>query len=110
MSAMGSVGLDFGAWPGNLLTSVDIIGQVAIQAYPTSLVECWIIPLATVDHTADEHPLESFEVFAGNIIAGTGFTIYGVSEWIAGGQAKEYGGNSRFAPWGLWTIGWCWNT
>lgn len=73
--ATGTVLLDFGAFPGNSDASVVIGGQALILA--GSLVEAWIFPIATADHTADEQMLETLRVFAGNIVAGTSFTIYG---------------------------------
>lgn len=69
--------LDFGAFPGKSDASVNITGQTAIIS--GSLVEAWIRPADTADHSADEHMVETLHVFAGNIIAGTGFTIYGVN-------------------------------
>lgn len=73
--ATGTVLLDFGAFPGNSDASVVIGGQALILS--GSLVEAWIFPIATADHTADEQMLETLRVFAGNIVAGTSFTIYG---------------------------------
>lgn len=75
MATTGTATLDFGAFPGTTDTSVAITGQAAIIA--GSLVEAWIRPVATADHTADEHMIESIKVYAGNISAGVGFTIYG---------------------------------
>jgi len=68
--------LDFGSFPGTKYTSLVITGQAGIVA--GSSVEAWITPTATADHTADEHVLEGIKVMAGNIVAGTGFTIYGL--------------------------------
>ena len=72
--ATGTAVIDFGAFPGKSDASVDVIGQSSIVA--GSLVEAWIRPVATADHSADEHMLETLKVFAGNIVAGTGFTVY----------------------------------
>ena len=73
----GTATLDFGAFPGASDASVAVTGQTGIVA--GSLVEAWIRPVATADHTADEHRVETLEVVAGNIVAGTGFTIYGLN-------------------------------
>ena len=78
MGASGTTTLNFGAFPGGYDTSVAVTGQAGIVA--GSLVEAWIRPEDTADHTADEHMLEPFRVFAGNIAAGTGFTIYGFND------------------------------
>ena len=73
--AQGTATLDFGAFPGASDASVAVTGQGAILG--TALVEAWIFPAATADHSADEHMLETLKVFAHSIIAGTGFTISG---------------------------------
>lgn len=73
--ASGTTTLDFGAFPGASDASVAVTGQAAIVA--GSIVGAWIRPVATADHTADEHMVETIEVVAGNISAGVGFTIYG---------------------------------
>lgn len=95
----GTADLDFGAFPGKTDTSLDIIGQGAIV--DGSLVEAWVRPVATADHSADEHMLEPLEVYAANIVAGTGFTIYG---FVKDDQA---GDNSRL--WGVFKVAWVWN-
>lgn len=71
-----------------------ITGQTAILA--TSLVEAWLFPnTATVDHSIDEHVVEYPRVIAGNLIAGTGFTIYVVTRNVA----------LR----GHWNVAWAWS-
>jgi hypothetical protein len=59
-------------------------------------VEAWIRPEATADHSADEHMLEPLEVYARDIVEGTGFTIHGVHKGTAG---KLYG---QFSVAGVW--------
>lgn len=71
----GEVLLDFGGFPGASDASVTVTGQAGIVA--DSVVEAWMRLEATGDHSADEHWVETIEVFAGNIVAGVGFTIYG---------------------------------
>lgn len=91
--ATGTATLDFGAFPGACEASVDVTGQAAIVA--GSLVEAWIRPVATADHSADEHRLEQLQIMAGNIVDATGFTIYG----LCTARARLYG---------TWTIAWAW--
>jgi hypothetical protein len=131
MGAQGTATLDFGAFPGKSDTSVAVTGQASIVA--GSLVEAWIRPEATADHSADEHMVETLKVFAGNIVAATGFTIYGfnTSELFqdpenARGQGGNkanagttFAGKGASAPsdnyrmgtriYGLWTVAWVWN-
>lgn len=75
MGAQGTTTVNFGAFPGSYDTSVNVTGQASITG--TSLVEAWIYPTATADHSADEHLMTEIKVRAGNISAGVGFTIYG---------------------------------
>jgi len=75
--AAGSVVLDFGSAPGGTDASVAITGQSAIIG--TSLVDAWVSPAVTADHGVDEHWAEDIIVSAGNVVAGTGFTVYGKS-------------------------------
>ena len=73
--ASGIATLDFGAFPGQSDASVAVTGQAAIVS--GSLVEAWLRPVATADHTDTEHMVETLKVFAHTIVAGTGFTISG---------------------------------
>jgi hypothetical protein len=75
MGAQGTTTINFGAFPGGYDTSVAVTGQASITG--TSLVEAWIFPTATADHSADEHLMTEIKVRAGNVVAGVGFTIYG---------------------------------
>jgi hypothetical protein len=95
VGAQGTATLNFGALPGTSDASIAVTGQTAILS--SSLVEAWIVPATTADHSADEHMVESLDIYAGNIVAGTGFTIYGFNEAAIG------------TIHGNWTIGWVWN-
>lgn len=75
MGASGITTINFGAFPGGHDASVAISGQAGILS--ESLVEAWIMPVATSDHSADEHMVEPIKIIAGNISPGVGFTIYG---------------------------------
>jgi hypothetical protein len=74
MATQGTTTVDFGAFPGASDASVAVTGQTSITG--TSLVEAWLYPTATADHTADEHWVETIACCAGNVSAGVGFTIY----------------------------------
>lgn len=131
MATTGTATLDFGAFPGASDTSITITGQTGILS--GSYVEAWIFPADTVDHTADEHMIETLKVIAGNVVAGTGFTIYGfntsqlnepLTEYGAGrnhkstgtaaantgyqGREKSVGGTGT-RIYGKWNIAWVWN-
>lgn len=101
MGAQGTAVLDFGAFPGKSDASVDVTGQTEILAI--SLVEAWLRPVATGDHSADEHRVETLAVLAGNIVAGVGFTISGRNT----SQLGSHGQGTRL--YGQWTVAWVWN-
>jgi hypothetical protein len=118
VSGSGIATLDFGAFPGKSDASLAITGQAGILS--NSLVEAWLRPEATADHTADEHMVETLKIFAGNIIAGTGFTIYGlnnseiIDQSFSGGRWPPYHRdtipvNRGSLIYGLWTVAWVWN-
>lgn len=90
----GSTTLDFGAFPGSSDTSVAITGQTALLA--GSKVHAWIWPAATADHSVMDHVVDPPRVIAADIIAGTGFTIYGFTQ------------NTR-RHFGLYTVNWLWS-
>lgn len=71
---------------------VSITGQGTILA--SSLVEAWVAPVATVEHSVDEHIVENLEALAFNIVAGTGFDI--ILRCLNG---RLYGN---------WTVDWAW--
>lgn len=91
MATSGSTTVDFGT-SGEMTATKAITGQTAIIS--TSVVDAWIMATASTDHTADEHVVEDMTVMAGNVVAGTGFTIYAHSLSIP----------LR----GVWTVGWAW--
>jgi hypothetical protein len=98
--ATGTATLDFGALPGKNDASVAVTGQGTIAS--GSLVEAWVLPVAGADHTADEMMVEGLRIYARDIVAGTGFTIYGVHD-----HGVETFGKDHFA-WGRWNIAWAW--
>ena len=111
MGATGVATIDFGAFPGKSDTSLAITGQAAIVA--GSLVEAWVRPVASTDHLADEHLVETLKVIAGNISAGTGFTIYGLNTSQLDEPIEPYNrggkGGSGTRLYGTWTVAWAWN-
>lgn len=125
MGATGTTVVDFGAFPGKSDTTATVTGQASILS--GSFVEAWITPTATADHSADEHWVEPIKVVAGNVVAGTGFTIYamntnqlnepltapGVSNFrsaattVYGGVEPSVGGiGTRL--YGQFTVSWVW--
>ncbi len=124
MGSTGTATLDFGAFPGQSDASVVITGQAAIVA--GSLVEAWIRPVATADHSDTEHMVETIKVCAALIVAGTGFTIYGfnisqlnepleqptvnvrgLGDKTPASIPSVGGQGTRLS--GTWTVAWVWN-
>lgn len=95
----GTAVLDFGSFPGKSDTSIAVTGQTNILAGST--LTAWLFPAASADHTADEHLIEDIRVFAGNIVAGTGFTIYGIHGGFVGTEAT--------LTYGQWNVAWMWS-
>lgn len=94
MATQGTAEVDFGALPGSMYTTVAVTGQAAIVA--GSLVEAWIRPAATTDHSADEHVVDPPRIVAADIVAATGFTIHAFS-------------NNNVRHHGKYTVSWVWN-
>ncbi len=125
MGATGSTTVDFGAFPGKTDATVAITGQTAILS--GSLVAAWIMPKATADHSIDEHWVDPPVVYAGNVSAGTGFTIYAIvpgyavppDAYVPADANNVTGGTLALQNrpridtmprlYGLWTVAWCWN-
>lgn len=126
MGAQGTATIDFGAFPGSSHATVAVTGQASILA--GSLVEAWLFPATTADHTADEHVVESIKVMAGDVVAGTGFTIHALntntlteplltegSSGFRPAATSTYGyipptdGGKGTLIYGTWNIGWVWN-
>jgi len=95
VGAQGQTTVDFGTYPGANDTSVAVTGQTGILS--TSLVEAWLALVATSDHTIGEHLQDGPIVFAGAIVAGTGFTIY---------AKPRYPSQTLY---GQYTVNWVWN-
>lgn len=122
----GTATLDFGVFPGKSDASVVVTGQAAIVA--GSIVQAWLFPLATADHSADEHLVETIKVYAANISPGVGFTIHGLNsselneplESLGAQDSRtsgaQRGDQGRFSVGGrgtrisgAWTVAWRWS-
>lgn len=118
MGASGSTTVDFGVFPGKSDTS-RAVASTGILA--TSLVEAWLYPVLTTDHSADEHLVDGPVIIAGSISSGVGFTVYAVARdgisvpdavlrsALGNQDTLQEHGRSAPRPYGLWTVGWCWN-
>lgn len=98
MGAIGQTEVNFGAFPGKTDASV-AVADAAILA--GSRVEAWIAPVATAEHTADEHLVETIKIIAGPPVAGVGFTIYGLT-------TAQWCGHKSHNLYGRFTVNWGW--
>jgi hypothetical protein len=122
----GYTEIDFGAFPGGSDAKVTVTGQTGILA--TSTLQAWLVAQSTIDHTADEHRVETISVTCGNIVANTSFDIYaqntsqlnepvtdaGISTFrSAAATVYGYAGNSIGGRgtriYGAWTVHWRWS-
>lgn len=75
MGAQGTATLDFGAFPGSSVTSVDVVATGVIS---TSAVEAWIRPVASADHTVEDHVIAPMRV-VGQYLSDNNIRIYGIN-------------------------------
>jgi hypothetical protein len=92
MPVMGTIILDFGAFPGSSNASV-AVADAGIKA--GSVTTAQIEPIATADHSADEHIADPPAVYADSVVAGVGFTVRG--SYTQQDGARTYG---------KWTVAW----
>ena len=75
--------VDFGSVPGTNIVSTVITGLANILT--TSMVNLFMMADTTVSgsvgHNAEEHKIVPIKLTAGNIVPGTGFTIYAETDW-----------------------------
>lgn len=90
----GTTTVNFGAFPGEGYTTTVITGQTTIGS--ASVVRASVRAVATADHSVDEHRVAPLRVFAGDVVAGVGFTI-----------SAYYSGLGL--TYGLWNISWEWS-
>lgn len=108
--------LDFGAFPGSASTSVVV--SIEDISDPNAELDVWVIPVATVDHTADEHVADPPRVIAANTnpVTGGSFTISGFPSGrdLAVPPGTPFGGASsqmpiasqQLMPVGKWSVAW----
>jgi hypothetical protein len=77
-SATGTATLNFGSAPGTNIATVAVTGQTSIGA--SSHAEAFLMGSSTGTHNAIEHLIAPITIRCGDIVAGTGFTIYASTE------------------------------
>jgi len=119
-ATVGTTTVDFGAFPGSNF-AFNFILEPAILA--GSIVQAWLYPVATADHSDDEHLTERIRVMPGPIVPGVAFYVNayfdGESEptpaptKVAGpgtgiNQPRPNNGGKHTSVYGLWTVAWSW--
>jgi hypothetical protein len=114
MGASGTVIVDFGAFPG---TSDATVTVSAPGIAADSLVEAWILPAQTDDHSPDEHVVETLVVYAdqSSIVPGTSFVIKASNNatlldvYNSSGAQGVFMGGTGTRIYGKWHLGWVWD-
>jgi hypothetical protein len=119
MGAQGLAEVDFGAHPGAVEKEMDVATAGVISS---SLVEAWLVPDATTDHTVDEHVAmgDSLHV-QGRYLSDGNIRIrvaprqqQFMDERPSGEQAQTQTRGVKSGPqtvktYGKWSVGWVWN-
>lgn len=84
----GIATLDFGATPGSNYATIDITGQTDITS--SASIRAFFNKNSTADHNEIEHEFLASEIAltTGDIVAGTGFTIYAYTSLRLTGTLK----------------------
>jgi len=95
--------------------AVTVTGQDGIQS--GALLDAWILPRATADHSSDEHVMDPPRITAGNIVPNVGFTVYGLCNDNVDSFDNTNGGSGsgvsesnegNLLTYGKWTVCWSW--
>ncbi len=103
--ASGTTTLDFGAWPGTSRAETSVSGQTGLVS--TTRIEAYVQPIATADHSADEHRSADLRVMGYYSADGT-LKIEGYND--SPQSIKDNNSNYRKQRlYGLYTVGWAWS-
>ncbi len=106
--------VDFGRFPGSPSARTEI--ELPAGDYdPNAILDVWIAPVDTPDHTADEHaadpPQVSAKVIDGKIViqafpSGRDKPIPDGTPFGNTANSQRPIGNQQPMPYGVWTVGW----
>jgi hypothetical protein len=109
MAGSGSTTINFGAFPGAPAAQVDVTGQTGFVA--SSPLEAWLLPIATADHSIDEHMIEEMTVRA-HWIADGSFRIVAIADprqqQTRLSEAPNLNQAQKNTLFGQFSIGWAW--
>lgn len=106
MGASGTTTLNFGTFPGTAEATVDVSGQTGFVS--TSEHEAWIQPIATADHSSDEHDSVDLQVRSQYLTDGT-IRIVGRCNTPPQAFKHNRGQPTYNRLFGQYTVGWAWN-
>lgn len=90
--------IDFGAAPGSTDTSVFVpVPGIAADAIP----HAWLYPMATDDHTVEDHIIAPIKVVAKPPVAGEGFYIFAFLDYSPAPGRVPYATGQWFVAWSL---------
>lgn len=94
-STLSPVIIDFGAFPGSLFASTTVPG---VSRDAAAMIGAFVVPIATADHSADEHAVDAPIVSAqadgaGNIV----ISAYPNTNVVP---------IDKMMPWGKWSVAW----
>ena len=106
--------LDFGSFPGSPSATATVVAGAA--ADPNAVIDAWVTPQATADHSADEHAGDPPMVVAA-VVSGGNIVISGYPSGrdLAVPPGTPFGrattsqmpiGRQQVMPYGKWSIAW----
>lgn len=110
----GIATLDFGSFPGSVSATVTVAATDPFD--PNAEIDAWVIPVATADHTADEHIADPPRVQAA--ISGSTIVISGFASGrdLPVPNQTPFGnpalssqmliGSRQLTPYGKWSVAW----
>jgi hypothetical protein len=110
----GIAQINFGAFPGSPQASTTVSGVDVND--PNSVVSVWVIPIATTDHSADEHIADPPRVNGyadgnGNIIinaypSGRDLFVPARTPFGQSSTSQQPVGQIQCMPYGQWSVAW----
>jgi hypothetical protein len=102
----GTTTVNFGAFPGKHEATVDVTGQTGLVS--TTRIWAWIQPIATADHSLDEHVEENIQAMAYYVADGTLRIRANATNYLHNRLPRQDRQADPARCHGLFTVGWAW--